>query len=357
MSTSNNSHSNKTSDQLVVCPSCFRNNVSTNILCDKCKRVLPNTVVEVESRAFNSQKMLDQEQINSKRNFKAPWRTLLKFALVAGTLIFGGVTYFSTQKEAKQQSLARVETEAKTKAVVTARNLEQFVGKHYLQVQEMAASPFLSDRKLWSAWSTERKQEYFQNNYIANSDGMDSYVVIDAKTGDTIFSGGTGTKTKNNRDLDYYQEVIKFKKPVVIPRRKSTKTGIAYMYMAAPSFDERGQIMFVTRTRIRFEEFEREISASIDDLDSIIGDSAKPDFFLVDDIGRIIASGDPEDIDKHINTIFPAASFLRKNQNSSVEIENNSDGYSSLIAYAPIVETRGLPELDWSLILKTKIAN
>jgi hypothetical protein len=357
MSTSNNSHSNKTSDRIIVCPNCFRNNVSTNILCDQCKRVLPNTVVEVESRAFNSKKMVDQKQTNSKRNFKASLGTLWKFALVSGILIFGGVTYFSTQKEAKQQELARVEREAKTKAVVTARNLEQFVGQHYLQVQEMSASPFLSDRRLWSAWSTERKKEYFQDNYMANSDGMDSYVVIDAKTGDTVFSGGTGTKTKNNRDLDYYQEVIKFKKPVVVPRRKSTKTGIAYMYMAAPSFDERGQLMFVTRTRIRFEEFERQISASIDDLDSITGDSAKPDFFLVDDIGRIIASEDPEDIDKHINTIFPAASFLRKNQNSSVEIENNSADSSSLIAYAPIVETRGLPELDWSLILKTKIAD
>ena len=356
MSTSNRSHSNNITDKIIVCPSCFQNNLSTNILCEKCKRVLPNTVVEVESREFNSNKMVEREKINSKRNFQA-LRKLFALVVVFGAVIFGGITYFSAQKAEKQQELARSEAEAKTKAVVTARNLEQFIGKHYLQIQEMAASPFLSDRQLWSAWSTERKKEYFQNNFVANSDGMDSYVVIDAKTGDTIFSGGTGTKTQNNRGLDYYDEVVKLKKTVIIPRRKSTKTGIAYMYLAAPSFDELGELAYVTRTRIRFEEFEREISTSIDDLDSITGDSAKPEFFLVDDIGRVIASEDPEDVDKHINTIFPAASFLRKNQNSSVEVEDGIDNSSSLIAYTPIVETRGLPELNWSLILKTKIAN
>ena len=359
MATSNHSHSkSNASIKTVICPICSYENVSTNILCDKCKRVLPNTVVEVESKASNTRKMVDHKRIYPKSSFNNSLKTILTLTIASAAIIFGGLTYYSAQKTSRQQELARLETEAKTKAVIAARNLEQYVGKHYLQVQEMAASPFLSDRQIWSAWSIERKKEYFQNNFMANSDGMDSYVVMDAKTGDTVFSGGTGTKTKNNKHLDYYQEVVKYKKPVVIPRRKSTKTGIAYMYMAAPSFNNRGELVFVTRTRIRFDEFQENLASSIDDLGSIIGDSTQsPDYFLVDDIGRVIAADNPEDIEKHINTIFPAARFLRKDKRSSVEIEDDNNGSSSLIAYTPIVETRGLPELDWSLILSNEVSD
>ena len=74
----------------------------------------------------------------------------------------------------------------------------------------MAASPFLVNRSVWLAWSMERKQEYFQNNFLANSDGIDSYVIIDVQTGDTVLSGGT--KTNNSKNADYYQQVVEFKK-------------------------------------------------------------------------------------------------------------------------------------------------
>lgn len=356
MHTSNNfSPNNKNSAQIIVCPICLHRNFSNDILCQKCKRVLPNTVVEVESQTFKTQKMADKRKISLTRSYKDAQIIFLSLAIGLGAVLFGGVTYYRSQKASIQQEIARIEADARTKAIITARNLEQYVGRHYLQVQEMAASPFLSDLKLWSAWSTERKKEYFQNNFIANSDGMDSYVVMDAKTGDTLFSGGTGTKTKNNKHLDYYQQVVEFEKPVIIPRRKSTKTGIAYMYMAAPSFDDQGKLLFVTRTRVRFDEIREEIAASLDNLNSIVGNSAQSsDFFLIDGIGRIIASENSEVLDKHIDQLLPTVNFLRNNKVSSVEIERRIDDSSYLIAYTPVVETRGLPELNWSLVTTSK---
>ena len=356
MHTSNNfPPKNQKPNQTIVCPICLHKNFSNDILCQKCKRVLPNTVVEVESKAFKTQKMTDKRKIFLTRSYKDAQIIFLSLAIGLGAVLFCGVTYYRTQKASVQQKIARIEAETRTKAIITARNLEQYVGRHYLQVQEMAASPFLSDLKLWSAWSIERKKEYFQNNFLANSDGMDSYVVINAKTGDTVFSGGTGTKTKNNKHLDYYQQVVKFKKPVIIPRRKSTKTGIAYMYMAAPSFDDQGKLLFVTRTRVRFDEIREEISASLDNLNSIVGDSEQSsDFFLVDSIGRIIATENSEVLDRHIDQLIPTVNLLRNNEVSTVEIEESIDNSSYLIAYTPVVETRGLPELNWSLITTTK---
>lgn len=282
--------------------------------------------------------------------------TFLSLAVGLSALLFGGIAYHRNRLASAQQEIAREEADAKTKTVIAAQNLEQYISKHYLQVQEMAASPFLSDRQLWSAWSIERQKEYFQNNFLANSDGMDSYVVINAKTGDTVFSGGTGTKTKNNKNLDYYQQVVKFKKPVIIPRRKSTKTGISYIYMAAPSFDEGGNLSFVTRTRIRFDEVQSEIAAIFDNLNSVVGNSEKSlNFFLVDGIGRIIAAENPEIIERHINELYPVAELLRQKDVSSVEVDKGINDSAYILAHTPIVEKRGLPELDWSLMTVTKI--
>ena len=364
ISNNNPSPENGSRTQTIVCPVCSQKNSVDDILCKKCKKVLPNTVVEVKSRTVGGSskvktlEMKNKPNKSSTKSYKNSLITFLSLAVGLGALLFCGVAYYRNQIASTQQEIAREGAEAKSKTVMAAQNLEQYIGRHYLQVQEMAASPFLSDRQLWSAWSIDRKKEYFQNNFVANSDGMDSYVVIDAKTGDTVFSGGTGTKTKNNKHLDYYQQVIEFKKPVVIPRRKSTKTGISYIYMAAPSFDEQGNLLFVTRTRIRFEDIQAEIAASFDNLNSIFDNSKKPsEFFLVDEIGRVIVAEDPEILERHINKVFPVAESMREEDVSSVEIVqsegiNNSD---SILSYTPIVEKRGLPELNWGLVTATKV--
>jgi multidrug resistance protein, MATE family len=280
---------------------------------------------------------------------------ILALAIAFSAVLSSGITYYLAQSNFEQQELAQNEKAIEIRAVIAARNLEGFIGKHYLQIQEMAASPFLSDRLIWSAWSIERKQEYFQDNFLANSDGMDGYAVIDAQSGNTLFSGGTETQTINNQDIDYFQQVVMFKRPVIIPYRKSTKTGLAYMYIAAPSFDEQGNLLYVTRTRISLAEMEKQIAADINKLDSIVGDlSQSPQFFLLDGRGRIIATEDSQNLEKNIDNLYSSSRILRRNGTSAVNVETINDS-AYFVAYSPIVETRGLPELDWSLILATKV--
>ncbi len=280
---------------------------------------------------------------------------ILALAIALSAVLSSGITYYLAQSNFEQQELAQSEKAIEVRAVIAARNLEGFIGKHYLQIQEMAASPFLSDRLLWSAWSIERKQEYFQDNFLANSDGMDDYAVIDAKSGDTLFSGGTETQTINNQDIDYFQQVVMFKRPVIIPYRKSTKTGLAYMYIAAPSFDEQGNLLYVTRTRISLAEMEKQIAADINELDSIVGDMPQsPQFFLLDGRGKIIATEDSQNLEKNIDNLYSSSRMLRRNGTSAVNVETINDS-AYFVAYSPIVETRGLPELNWSVILATKV--
>ena len=344
---------NITFGQNVVCPCCLYmyNSLSDN-LCIKCGQVLTINVKALDSEESDTKKIVDKKRpyFSVKKNFSNSTQIILTSAILSGAILFSGVTYYVVQKNSAQQELATSQVEMKTKAVIAARNLEQFVGTQYLQVQEMAASPFLTNRSVWSAWSMERKQEYFQNNFLANSDGIDSYLVIDAQTGDTVFSGGTRTGTNNSKDIDYFQQVVKFKKPIIIPYRKSTKTGIAYMYMATPSFDEGGKLLFVTRTRIRFDEVQKQIATDLNNLSLIVGDQSQPlGFFLVNGIGRIIATENTENLTQYIDRSFISSRILRQNNSSAVDVETIA-GSSYLVAYAPIIETRGLPELDWSLI-------
>ena len=357
MHTSNN-HGSPTNPSVEarICPVCSQKNSAQDVFCQRCESILPNAVVDVEYQSINTSNMPEERKRPAIKNNRNTLITFLSLLIGFSALLFGGVTFYRSQVASTQQETARSKAEVKTKTVIAAQNLEQYVGKHYLQVQEMAASPFLSDLQIWSAWSLQRKKEYFQNNFLANSDGMDSYVVIDAKTGNTVFSGGTGTKTKNNKHIDYYQQVVQQKRPVIVPHRQSTKTGIAYIYMAAPSFDDEGNLLFVTRTRIRFDEVQDEIAKSLDNLNSVVGDSqTNLNFFLVDKIGRIIATENSEVMGRHINKLFPVAEFMREDQVSSVAVERSLNDSAYLVGYASIVETRGLPELGWSMFVTTKI--
>ena len=319
---------------------------------------LPPNRLAAYLKLNKAKKKGETKQLPPQKNLLYYQRKILLLTIastVIGVILSGTVTYQLTKGNFERQKLAQSEQVIEVRAVVAARNLEQFIGRHYLQVQEMAASPFLSDRQIWSAWSVDRKQEYFQNSFLANSDGMDSYVVIDANSGETVFSGGTGTKTMNNRNLDYFQKVVRFKRPVIVPYRRSTKTEIAYMYMAAPSFDERGNLLYITRTRIKFDEVQKEIATDLNNLDSIVGDlQQSPQFFLLDKLGRVIATENSEILDQPIEDLFSSSRIMLQNESLAVNIEVVDDS-SYLIVYTPIIETRGLPELDWSLILATEI--
>ncbi len=347
---------NITLGQNVVCPCCLYmyNSLSDN-LCKKCGKVITVSVEAVDLEASDVKKIVNQKRPNLslKKNFQKSTRTILTFVIFSSAILFSGVTYYIVQKNSAQQELATTKAEIKTKAVIAARNLEQFVSTQYFQVQEMAASPFLTDISLWSAWSIERKQEYFQNNFLAHSNSIDGYLIIDAQTGDTVFSGGT--EANNSKDINYYQQVVKFKQPVIVPYQKSTETGIAYMYMVAPSFDKTGKLLFVTQTRIRFDKVQRKIATNLNNLGLIVGDSSQSfGFSLVNGIGKIIASEKIENLNQQIDHFFASSRIQRQNNLLAVDVET-IDGSSYLVAYAPVIETRGLPKLDWGLIFTTKV--
>ena len=329
-----------------VCLYCGYNmNKSSAINCELCNQNLSSEIIAIQPNL--------PAKIFPTKKIAVPFPTALIAAMIGSLLLIGGSTAYLMQKASLQQLKVEKEEKAITNVAIAARNLEQFIRSHYLQVQEMAASPFLNDPALWSAWTLKRKKEYFENNFLVNSDGMDSFVIIDAPTGNTILSGGTGTKSRNYKHIDYYQQVVKFKKPAVIPYRESTKTGVPYMYMAAPSFDNQGNLLFITRIRIRFDYLQSKIANNLDELNRVVGGySVLPSFFLIDNIGKVIATENPENAKTHINKFFSEAHLLRQNEHSAVKQDvHKIDGTPYLMAYSPIVETEGLPELDWSLIL------
>ena len=371
MRISNNSPQSNNGDyaRTIICPNCSQRNSPDDILCKKCKKVLPNTVVEVKSKtlrvepkqktsrtqASRTQEVKAEPGKPRSKSYKNSAIAILSLAAGLGALLFGGTIYYRNQATTAQQSVVKDASEVKTKTVVAAYNLEQYVGDQYLQVRQMAASPFLSDRQIWSAWSSDRKQEYFQNNFVANANGVDSYVTIDTATGETVLSGGMEMDASGDRYSDYYRQVVRSEQPVVVPRQKLPQTGMSYMYIAAPSFDKQKKLLFVTIARIKFDEIQAEIAASFDNLNSIVDEPQTSDFFLIDDIGRIIAAENPELLERHINKLYPTIESLREQGITSVEMAQGTNDSNYILAYTPVVEKRGLPELNWSLISATQM--
>ena len=295
-------------------------------------------------------KLPERKSKRDRNNRSFKWKNVFVSSLVISFFLISA--YRLGQNRATQtakENLIEIE------AIATAQNLDSFLGSHYLQIQEMASIPFFDD-SFWQNRDLEEKREYFQNNFLANSEGMDSFAIVDANTGNTILSGGSGTKTKNYNNIDYFQKALSEKKPVIVPYRKSTKTGIPYSYFAAPIFDSNNNINYIIRTRIKFEDIQRKINEDLNKFNTLTDSQlASLGFFLVDRIGRVIASGDEniEYLNKHINRFSSLTHSLRKQELTRVEIESirNEDYF---LAYSPIIETRGLPELNWSVILVAK---
>lgn len=347
----------------MTCEECsYDQNLPTDKNCRACLKPLNR------SSRRNTSKIISQSFSSSLLKFMSNQGKNPNVLLIGGSLALLLLLNFSFYKVYRQIVVNKNELAISSRASVitqsVASDLRDSIQNYFLQSQEMAATPFLTDPKLWSAWTIERKLEYFQNNFLANQPGIDSFVVMDAKTGDTIFSGGTGTKTRNNKYLDYYKLVVKTKKPLIISFRESTKTGIPYMYMAAPSFNSQGDMQYITRIRIKFDDIEQIVDDSIskyNETSPLDQFDTNPNFYLVDNIGRVISSNYNADnnFKQHINSLFPSAASLRDNyQPSFVRDLYKGDNSLVYLAYFPFKEIEQYDRnFDWSLFLAFKVKN
>ncbi len=281
--------------------------------------------------------------------------TLLAIALgTVPVLAIGGINYNLTNNSLTKQELKY----QKTRAVTISNDLMNFAKTNYQQVIDLSNLPILSNPELFQSLTKQEKEKALEN-FLKN--GINSIVVIDAKTGKTLLEGREKDREETIPDyseIDYWQEVVKTKEPVINPLRISKANNLSSFFVAAPVFHNKtGELLYVIRTRTDASYIDNLIRSSIKSRSKEVGDQDDPKYLVADNNNKIFVSENPEEIDQEIKQFFPEFSTLKTDKKTEVTFDVSTiDQEKYLVAYSPLQNIDGLPTQDWSIIVADKVS-
>lgn len=320
-----------------------------------------SSVNEYQSNNENSEKLISENTTESKdipflQKFNLKTKaTLLAVTLgIVPVLAIGGINYYLTDNALTKQELQY----QKTVAVNLSDDLRQFAQTNYQQVIDLSNLPLLTNPELFQTINKEDKEKAL-GNFLKN--GINSIVVIDAKTGQTLLEGREESRKATIPDysqIDYWQEVVKTKEPVINPLRISKANNLSSFFVAAPVFHEKtGELLYVIRTRTDASYIDNLISSSIQSRSEQVGDQHTHKYLVADKNNKVFVSKNPEEIDQEIKQFFPQSPTLQTNKKTDVTFDVSTiDQEKYVVAYAPLQNIDGLPTQDWSIIVADKVS-
>nr|WP_198649029.1 methyl-accepting chemotaxis protein [Cyanothece sp. BG0011] len=281
--------------------------------------------------------------------------TLLAIAVgIVPVLAIGGINYYLIENSLTKQEISF----QKTRAVTISNDLMEFAKNNYQQVIDLSNLPILTNPELFQALSKQEKEKALEKFL---KDGINSIVVIDAKTGNTLLEGREENREEtipNYTEIDYWQEVVTTKEPVINPLRISKANNLSSFFVAAPVFDETtGEILYVIRTRTDASYIDNLIRSNIENRSEAVGDQDELKYLVADNNNKVFVSENPKEIDQDINKFFPKFSELKTEQQTTVDFDLSTiDREKYVVAYSPLQNIDGLPTQDWSIIVADKVS-
>lgn len=279
-------------------------------------------------------------------------------AITIGTipvLAIGSIGYYVANKSLVTQEFKY----QKTRAVNVSTDLTLFAKNKYQDVINLSFMSVLTRSELREAMTLQEKQTYFQEFL---KDGINSIVVIDAKTGNTVLEARAADKKAtipNYSNIDYWQEVVKTKEPVINPLRISKATNLSSFFVAAPVFDQKTkELIYVIRTRTDASYIDNLIRENIKKRSQKTGDTGELKYLVADQNNKVFVSKNPQEIDQELQAFFPAFYRLKTGQKTDISLDVspiNQEKY--LIAYTPLQDIQGLPTQNWSIVVADKVSS
>ena len=309
---------------------------------------------------------IETTRVDGKKTNFSLWQKLnlrfkaTLFAIAVGTIpILGvGAIVFNIVDNALNK---RIRTTQKILAVEMSSNLANFINNRYQQIEELARIPILTSPELWAAMTQQDKINFLEK-FIEN--GVNNIVVIDVKTGDAVLSVG-GKSPKNFQKLDYYQEVLRTKEPVINPPRKELTTDEWSFFVASPVFNQKtGELLYVIRSQTLASYVYYTIENNINYLNEQLGSPEEYEYLVAnnnDESVVFVSKGFHEN--KSVSEFFP--SYQKPDTESDREGKTNtfidrSPFYSQqeyLVTYSPLPNLPGSVQQDWTAIIASKTAD
>ncbi|MBW4471616.1 MAG: HAMP domain-containing protein [Stenomitos rutilans HA7619-LM2] len=285
--------------------------------------------------------------------------TLLAVAISTIPIVVVGATAYIQLKESNRHSVEKNEQRLTSEV---QNHLNQYMWERYGDIQIMSSLDILTDSKLRQATTTAEKAATL-DRFIQAYPIYNSIAAFDLK-GDPI-AQTKGPTLPNHSDRAYIKEALRTKSPILSQPTISASSGIFSVYAAAPLRDkDTGEIIGTIRARIPV--------AKLSDLIQALQPQEGSAYYLINASGevfygpegvyvnKVTSSGGDATTDnkafkeKRIEEIFPAIVTLRAAQKpGSLFTVNPSTHVGQFVTYIPPTTLKGLPALNWSVLLST----
>jgi twitching motility protein PilJ len=305
-----------------------------------------NTNLELEIKTPNSKSLLFKSSPRLGLRLKA---TLAAIALgILPVLAIGGFTYTVVERQIKNNAIREQETFAENQS----KRVSAFMFERYGDAQIIANLPILRDANLRKQTKPEYKQKTL-DKFVETYEIYDSVVAIDLNG--NIFARSSGKDNLNQKDRDYFKQVLKTGKPFISQPQVSQQTKEVIIYSAAPIFDgDTGKIIGVARTNMPVKYISRllEIGKYSNQQESKT-QGTRIDSHVIDALDRImVASEETQNLDEKLTEAIPSLAGLKASDKvGSIEGFDSSTPEPLLISYAPLEPFLSMPDLGWSVVV------
>lgn len=267
------------------------------------------------------------------------------FAIVLGTLPvlgIGAVAYYFANRSIRQDVMQFQQAYA----VELADKLSRFMFERYGDIQTIANLPMFANSAASKIISQNEKLSAL-NRYLDNYQVYDNIAVLDL-SGNLIVKS-RGEAIENHRERDYFQQVLKTKRPFISKPEFSNSSNDWVIYFAAPVKDgATGKIIGVARSRLPIKYIRERIKS----LGNIEQQS-----HLVDVSGKVFVTRDLKEIGQEVQLEYPFFGQLQAAKQADVRVVySQTDKIDKVLATAPTPALAGMPNLNWTVLVDNDTA-
>jgi len=259
-------------------------------------------------------------------------------------LAVGTVNYMLSSQETREDAIKAQESLADA----LGDQIGRFMFERYGDIQVLANLPIVRNPKVRAVTTLQEKQAVL--NRFAEIYGVYDSIAVADLAGNTIVQT-SGEPVTGLGTRDYFKEVMKTKRPVITPPRKSALTGEYSIFTAAPIIDAvTGKMIGMVRTRIPVKTLERILQTQKTNAPRGNGSATAAEYHVVGGDGKFFVAKEQQQVGKDANSVFPILAQMQSAKKVT-SAEEFAEGTKQLLTYAPIAQFKEMPQLNWSVVL------
>jgi methyl-accepting chemotaxis protein PixJ len=316
--------------------------------------VPPDTAPEADSEIFSQTWAASSTSAGERQVWQPEWWRKLSLrakativAMTIGTLPVMAVGTFAYQI-ASQQIADKIVYQQQSRTFASAELLSRFMMERYGDINILAHLPILANPQ-GTAGITDQQKQAILDQYIKTYDVYDSIGFFDLD-GDVKLQS-SGKALPNPSDRKYFQEALKTGKPVISAPEISKSSGEFVIHLAAPVFEAgTGKMIGIVRSRLPVKYLNEMLNQEVADAKNKQFETQE--VFAVDADGKYFVAKEKDEVGIAAQEDFSIFPKLKAANKLDTQVYfNPKEKISELLTYAPAARVKGLPNLDWSVLV------